>query len=202
MNPNIVGLGGSLRASSASLLALGTALHAAGEDGAHVELLDLRELDLPLYGTTGRAVPGGAERLARAVGEADAMIWSSPLYHGTVSASFKNALDWLELLGAADPPYLSGMPVGLIAAAGGSQGLQAINTMEFVVRALRGWTVPFVVAVPRAYAAFGPDGRPREEAVGGQLATLGREVVAAARRFTRRPPAQPERSGPARSMST
>jgi FMN reductase len=29
--------------------------------------------------------------------------------------------------------------IGLMSAAGGTQGLQAINTMEFAVRALRGW---------------------------------------------------------------
>jgi NAD(P)H-dependent FMN reductase len=40
-----------------------------------------------------------------------------------------------------EPPYLHDKVVGLISAAGGTQGLQAINTMEFVVRALRGWAV-------------------------------------------------------------
>jgi NAD(P)H-dependent FMN reductase len=29
------------------------------------------------------------------------MIWSSPTYHGSVSGSFKNALDWLILLAEA-----------------------------------------------------------------------------------------------------
>jgi NAD(P)H-dependent FMN reductase len=40
--------------------------------------------------------------------------------------------------------------IGLISAAGGTQGLQAINTMEFAVRALRGWAVPYVVPVAAA----------------------------------------------------
>jgi FMN reductase len=65
------------------------------------------------------------------------MIWSSPLYHGTVSGAFKNALDWLDLLSDRDPPFLTDKVIGLISAAGGVQALQAVNTMEFVVGAPR-----------------------------------------------------------------
>jgi FMN reductase len=182
MTPRVLGLGGSLRTPSSSLAALRVALHAAADAGAHVDLLDVRRLDLPLYTGDARASPGVAELVDRAAA-ADAMIWSSPMYHGTVSGAFKNALDWLQPLGDRDPPFLTGKPVALIATAAGVQGLQAINTMEFVVRALRGWTVPFVVPLSRSYQAFGPDGAPRDAAVAEQLAKLGREVVAAAHRF-------------------
>ncbi len=41
-------------------------------------------------------------------------------------------------------------PVGLISTAGGVQGLQAVNSMEFIARALRGWSVPLVLPVPRS----------------------------------------------------
>ena len=30
---------------------------------------------------------------------ADGLLWSSPLYQGSISGSFKNALDWLHLPG-------------------------------------------------------------------------------------------------------
>lgn len=179
----IVGLGGSLREPSSSLQALRLALEAAEAAGAEVELLDVRALDLPLFGTEGNRVPPGAARLAESAGAADGMVWSSPLYHGTVSAVFKNALDWLQLLGGHQPPFLTHKPIGLIATAAGVQGLQAINTMEFVVRALRGWAVPLVVPIARAHQVFADDGAARDPAVADQLARLGREVVASARRF-------------------
>ena len=182
MTPHIVGLGGSLRAASSSLAALRVALEGAEAAGANAELLDVRELELPLYDDGTPASPG-VDRLVDAVGRADGMIWSSPLYHGTVSGAFKNALDWLQLLSRRDPPFLTGTPVGLVATSGGVQGLQAINTMEFVVRALRGWTVPLVVPVAHAWQAFAPDGTPRDEAVAARLKTLGREVAVASRRF-------------------
>ena len=182
MTPHIVGLGGSLRPASSSLSALRVALEGAAAAGASVETLDVRDLDLPLY-EDGAPVSPGVDRLVEAVGGADGMIWSSPLYHGTVSGAFKNALDWLQLLSGHEPPFLSGKPVGLVATAAGVQGLQAINTMEFVVRALRGWTVPFVVPVAHSYRSFAPDGTPSDEALAARLATLGGEVVAASRRF-------------------
>ena len=54
----IVGLGGSLARSSTSRAALQQALEGA-EAGAETRLLDLRELDLPMYTrtTTSRAKP-------------------------------------------------------------------------------------------------------------------------------------------------
>ena len=44
--------------------------------------------------------------------------------------------------------------VGLISAAGGIQGLQVINTMDFSVRSLRAWAVPYAVPVSGATATF------------------------------------------------
>jgi FMN reductase len=137
----LMGLGGSLRAASTSRTALEVALQATTAAGAHARLVWVRDLDLPLY-TADLPVRRPVREFVDAVYACDAMIWSSPTYHGSVSGSFKNALDWLILLAERDPPYLTNKPVGLVTTAGGVQGLQAINSMEFVVRALRGWSVP------------------------------------------------------------
>jgi multimeric flavodoxin WrbA len=51
----VAGVGGTLREGSASLGALRRSLAAAEEAGAETELLDLRELDLPMY-EPGRAL--------------------------------------------------------------------------------------------------------------------------------------------------
>ena len=99
------------------------------------------------------------------------------MYHGTISGAFKNALDWLDLLGDRDPPFLTDKVIGLISTAGGVQGLQAVNTMEFVVRALRGMAVPFVAPVARAYRAFDESGHVIDEGIERQLRALGREVA-------------------------
>lgn len=173
----IVGLGGSLGRPSQSLAALQVVLRGAQESEAEVELLSIRELDLPMFvpGEDGR--PPGVSHLLESVRSADGMVWASPLYHGTISGAFKNALDWLQLLAGADPPYLTDKVIGLVSTAGGVQGLQAVNTMEFVARALRAYAVPLVVPVAQAGAAFDAEGAPTDERVGASLLALGREVV-------------------------
>src|SRR5262245_8199632 len=179
----VVGLGGSLAQQSTSLAALRIALEGAAEAGASIELLDIKELSLPMYDPAIKKPTASVIKLCEAIYQADGLIWSSPMYNGTISGSFKNALDWLILLSDRQPPYLTDKVVGLISTAGGVQGLQAVNTMEFVVRALRGWAVPLVMPIPRAAQAFDEEGRPRDPATGAQLHALGREVVRAARQM-------------------
>jgi FMN reductase len=178
----VVGLGGSLRAESTSRTALQAALDGAASSGANVELIWVRDLDLPFY-TAERAIRAAAHQLAETAYDCDAMVWSSPTYHGSVSGSFKNALDWLILLADRTPPYLSNKPVGLVSTAGGVQGLQTINSMDFIARALRAWSVPLVLPVPHSRQSFDPDGNLRDEAITAQLRALGAEVVRAARQF-------------------
>jgi FMN reductase len=176
---SVVGLGGSMRAGSTSLTALRTALEGAAAAGAATQVLSVRELDLPLY-TPEHAIPDAVHRLVEAVAGAQAMIWSSPTYQGSISGAVKNALDWLVLLADRQPAYLTNKPIGLVATAGGVQGLQAINAMEFSVRALRGWAVPLVLPVAQSWQVFDPDGALVDAAVGEQLRALGAEVVRAA----------------------
>jgi FMN reductase len=172
----IVGLGGSLGAASTSLRALNLVLDSSAAAGARTRAFDVRALALPPYDPAHTQAPAAAVELADAVHAADGLVWSSPMYHGTVSGAFKNALDWLELLSKRTPAYLTNKPVGLVATAAGTQGLQAINTMDFAVRALRGWTVPLVVPIPRSHEGI-------DAGAAKQLALLGREVVSAARRL-------------------
>jgi FMN reductase len=180
----IVGLGGSLARLSRSRAALQAALAGAERAGAETELLDIRSLGLPMYDPDDDEPTEAAARLVEASYAADGMLWSSPLYQGTISGAFKNALDWLHLLGDRDPAYLHDKVIGLISAAGGTQGLQAINTMEFSVRSLRGWAVPYVVPVGAAWRVFDAEGRIHDEGIARQLEMLGAEVVRVAERFT------------------
>jgi FMN reductase len=177
----IVGLGGSLAGVSSSRAALTLALLGAEDAGAETELLDLRELDLPMYNPEAEELPESTMRMVGSLESADGLLWSSPLYQGTVSGAFKNALDWLHL--PSGSVYLADKVIGLISAAGGAQGLQAINTMEFSVRSLRGWAVPFVVPVSSAARLFDDEGRLQDEAVESQLKMLGSEVVRVAEHF-------------------
>jgi len=184
----VVGLGGSLSKQSSSLAALKIALEGAAEAGAETELLDIRTLALPMFDPGVGDPPDSALKLCDAMYNADGLIWSSPMYHGTISGSFKNALDWLQLLADRQPPYLTDKVVGLISTAGGVQGLQAVNTMEFVVRALRGWAVPLVLPIAQAWKAFDDESKARDPQLAEQLRALGREVARGSCQFALTPP--------------
>jgi FMN reductase len=175
-------MGGSLRTASTSRATLQTALDGVSAASARASLIWTRDLDLPVY-TPEVTMPRAARELADTVYSADAMIWSTPTYHGSVSGSFKNALDWLILLAEKDPPFLTNKPVGLVATAGGVQGLQAVNALASIVRAMRGWIVPLVQPVAQAWQTFDADGRLVDDMVAAQLRELGAEVVRAARQF-------------------
>jgi len=185
----VVGLGGSLAKHSSSLAALKIAMEGAAETGAKTELLDIRQLSLPMYDPAEEDNPSESVlRMCDAIHQADGLLWSSPMYNGTISGSFKNALDWLKLLGDRNPPYLTDKVVGLISTAGGVQGLQAVNTMEFVVRALRGWAVPLVMPIAQAWKAFDEQGAPVDAQLTEQLHALGREVARGSCQFALQPP--------------
>jgi FMN reductase len=179
----IVGLGGSIASVSRSRAALQVALEGAASAGAETRLLDLRALDLPMYNPEDDEPTDAARELLEACHSASGLLWSSPLYQGTISGALKNAIDWLRLLGDREPPFLHDKVIGLVSTAGGTQGLQAINTMEFATRALRGWAVPYVVPIAAVARVFDEAGRVQDASVEAQLHMLGAEVVRVAQRF-------------------
>ena len=179
--PLIVGLGGSLRERSYSRAALVAALALAEAQGAATELLDLRELALPIY-VPDLPIAGYPPEQQAAIGRlidscrrADALIWSSPTYHGTVSGVFKNALDFLELTCDDEPPYLTGRAVGLIAVS----DARTFGAMMQSVYELRAWLAPTQVAV--GGRDFGPDLAVANDRVQRRLGRLASDLISFAR---------------------
>ncbi len=175
----VLGLGGSLREESRSLNALKIALQGAADAGAETRLLDLKTLRLPLYDDRPdpETYPEDVFRLIEEVRWADGLLLATPVYHGTLSGSMKNALDFLELLAEDDPPWLGGRAVGLITVAGGSAGTNAINSLLFTCQTLRAWVAPTAVVAPGS--AF-VDDRLTAPKIEERLRRLGREVARAA----------------------
>jgi FMN reductase len=176
----VVGIGGTLREGSTCLGALQRALEGAREAGAETRLLDLRDLDLPMYEPGLSLADYGPEvgRFIEEVREADALILSTAAYHGTLAGVTKNALDFTQFLARDERPYLEGRVVGLISTSGGERA--AANTTDalvHVVHALRGVVAPSMVTIPRARRHSDGEGNITDESYGGRLERLGRLVV-------------------------
>src|SRR5215210_11662 len=166
------------------LRALEEALVAAKETGATTELLDLRELDLPMYepGKSLEEYGEGVKRFVEAMRGADAMLWSTAAYHGTLAGVTKNALDFAQFMAQDEKPYLHDKVIdkviGLIATARGGMGaVNAISAMVNVVHALRGVAAPLSVPVTQSWKAFDEEGNVRDQGVARRLESLGRLVV-------------------------
>ncbi len=176
----VVGVGGTLREGSASLGALRRALAASGAAGAETELLDLRELGLPMYdpGRTLEEYGPGAQRLVEALRGADGLLISTAAYHGTLAAVTKNALDFAQFLSGGEHPYFDGKVVGLISTAGGEQaGANTTGALVHVVHALRGVVAPLTVSIPKAWQRADGSGEITDELYGRRLEALGGLVV-------------------------
>ena len=178
--PHVVGIDGTLRDGSKGLRALEEALRAAEVAGATTELLDLRELDLPMYepGKPLEEYGASVEKLVEAMRGADALVWSTAAYHGTLAGVTKNALDFTQFTARDEKPYLQDKVVGLVATAGGGMAaVNTINAMVNVVRALRGVAAPLSVPIQQSWKASDEEGNVRDEGVTKWLGGLGRLVV-------------------------
>lgn len=175
----IVGIGGSMEEGSSSLLYLKHVLGLLKRRGAEVKLIDVKALKLPLYYYARGKKAAGTKltKMLDDVHSADGYIFTSPEYHGTVSSSFKNVIDYLEYLSDYSPPYLTQKPVGCIAVGGAENaGTATLFSMISIVHSLRGVVASNSLAIGSAYKQIDKKGNITSESVGRKLKRLADEV--------------------------
>ncbi|WP_410767196.1 NADPH-dependent FMN reductase [Haloferax sp. DFSO60] len=166
---HVIAIAGSLRDHSYTRLALQVALDGAEEVGATTELIDLREFDLPPLDADFDE-QGDSQKLVELVDEADAVILGTPVYHGSYSGVLKNALDYCGF------DEFSEKTVGVLAVAGGSFPVTALEHLRTVCRSLNAWVLPHQAAIPRVYEMF-DDGELTDEDIRNRVKRLGRDAV-------------------------
>ena len=177
--PLVVGIGGSIGRVASTERALRIALDAAAEQGFRTRLFGGEDMArLPLYDPRAEERTAEEREFVSCVRAASAVIIASPGYHGSLSGVVKNALDLLEETARDPRPYLSDMPVGLIATAFGWQATgSTIAALRSIVHALRGWPTPFAAAINTAEVTFDEAGGVSDAKVLGQLALVGQQVA-------------------------
>jgi azobenzene reductase len=135
----VLGIGSSLREGASSTAALSVALEFAKKQGAEIRLLDLRKTRLPLYDPTENQSNLEVEKTTSDVQWSDALILSTPDYHGSMSGAMKNFLDyfWAEFAGKMFA-YIC---------ASHEKGLTTMDQMRTAVRQCYGWSLPYGVSV-------------------------------------------------------
>src|SRR5919107_771608 len=145
MTIKLLGIAGSMRSNSYSFKALEHALKIAKDNyNAEINLFDLRKNRLPIYEPNlnhDQIQTAEKESLQMAntlVRWADAIILTSPDYHGSMSGVLKNFLDyfWKEF---------SGKTFGYICASH-EKGLTVMEQMRTAVRQCYGWSMPYGIS--------------------------------------------------------
>ena len=153
--PRILLLYGSLRERSYSRFLTFEAERLLKHFGAETRIFDPHGLPLP----------DGAEVRHPKVQElrelslwSEGQVWCSPERHGTLTAVFKNQIDWLPLeMGGIRPTQ--GRTLAVMQVCGGSQSFNAVNALRVLGRWMRMVTIPNQSSVAKAYQEFDANGR-------------------------------------------
>lgn len=178
----ILGLGGSFRANSTSLTVVKLGLAAAEATGATTDLIDVGKLRLPFFQPNQpiEDYPDAdyiREYLAK-FQAAQGFLWCAPTYHGTPSAVYKNALDFLDLLPRRPNLYLTGKVAGLMVVSSGIRfAASSLNSLTVNAHALRLLVAPTGFPIAPVRAIFDQQGQLTDEKIAAAISELAGDVV-------------------------
>ncbi|MBE7559824.1 NAD(P)H-dependent oxidoreductase [bacterium] len=165
----ILAVNGSMREACHTIELARIAMAAAEEAGAEVQLLDLREVGLPMYEAhLDYEDQPAVQRVVETARWADGFLVGSPEYHGSMSGALKNWFDHLY-------HELAGKLFGFFAATGGSQGVSAVEHMRASAHYCHGWVLPYLAAAREA--DFDHHDHLTNAKVIDRLRRLGRDVA-------------------------
>lgn len=128
---NVLVLAASLRSESLNLKLANLAGRVAAKTGATVDVVSMRDFDVPLYDgddETAEGIPAGAKELGRRLVASDAFIMASPEYNASMPGILKNLIDWTSRI---RPQPFDGRHGLLLSASpslvGGNRGLWSLR---------------------------------------------------------------------------
>jgi NAD(P)H-dependent FMN reductase len=124
------------------------------------ELLDLKELDLPMMEERLRFhddPPLQIREFSNKIGRADALVIVTPEYNSGYPGVLKNALDYLK-------DEYRRKPFGIITVSSAwSGGILCLAALRQVVLHLGGVPIPAILPVPKVQEVFDEQGTPRDQ---------------------------------------
>jgi NAD(P)H-dependent FMN reductase len=138
---------GSVREGRVSTnLAAWVAAEAKKRDGVEVELIDLKDYQLPFFAEAispqynpDRKPEGEVKRWLDKLAEQDAYIFVTPEYNRSIPGALKNAIDFVAYEMAKKPVA--------IATHGSTEGAQAVAAMRMIIPAVLAVTTPTFVGI-------------------------------------------------------
>ena len=163
----VLGISSSQGEFSFSAAGLKIALEKIKQSGTDVELLDLKQTTLPLFSTASNK-SDAVDMTTKMVKNADAFILATPDYHGSMSGSMKNFLDyyWSEF---------SGKLFGYICASH-EKGLTAMDQMRTAIRQCSGWSMPYGISI-NGDEDFDENRNIKNDQLSSKLSMLARDLI-------------------------
>jgi FMN reductase len=173
---NVLGVAGSMRQDSYSTLGLRMVLEEAKKYYSESYLLELRDINLPLYDPSGPSSNDLSfnnsnnvlEKITTALKWADALVLASPDYHGSMSGTLKNFLDYFW-------EDFAGKTFGYIIASH-EKGLTVADQMRTAVRQCYGWSMPYNISI-NGEKDFDSKGNLINSALVKRIKMLARDLV-------------------------
>ena len=173
---NVLGVAGSMRQDSYSTLGLRMVLEEAKKYYSESYLLELRDINLPLYDPSGPSSNDPSfnnsnnvlEKITTALKWADELVLASPDYHGSMSGTLKNFLDYFW-------EDFAGKTFGYIIASH-EKGLTVADQMRTAVRQCYGWSMPYNISI-NGEKDFDSKGNLVNSALVKRIKMLARDLV-------------------------
>ena len=153
-------LSASRRADSLNTKLAKLAAATIGATGAKVDLLNIKDFDVPAYdgdSETADGLPAAATRFTDLLRGANALVIVSPEYNASMPGVLKNLIDWVS---RNRPQPFNELQTLLMSAspsmAGGNRGLWAVR---IPLEHLGARVYPDMFSLAQAHTAFSPDGR-------------------------------------------
>jgi len=167
----VMGICGTYDLNSANGSLLKIALDLCEGRGAETCIWDNAINPLPLVGEEGCWDHANVKLYKEMANSADAILLSSPEYHGTMSGVMKNNLDWLS------SSQTSGKLFGLMSTLGGQSNSNTLNHMRIAVRWIHGWAIPEQIAIPQIKEAFDDSGNIKSELINQRIEDLVESII-------------------------
>ena len=183
---------GSTRRASFNRQLAHAAAQLARASRADVTLLELADLDIPMYNADIEAngTPPDVIKLKQMMFDHPAWIICSPEYNGSYTALLKNTIDWASSPVKSDPAWrdgfkpFTGKVVGLLSASPGAMGgLRSQSHLAPLLLNLQCWVAPKAFALGRAAEAFDADGSLASKAHVKQVQAVIDQVLYASQRL-------------------